>query len=738
MVSIGIVLIYINAQLVSHFSSLSWNIPTIVYARPFEVSIGKQVRRNELAYELQLLGYSSDKNGTRRGTFAVIEDGFTITTRGQEFSDGIEVPKTIQIEFQGDRISRLKDSSGATLSNFRLESTVLGKFSSVFTDRELISLKDVPKQFIEILLVVEDKDFIKHHGVSFTGMIRAAIQNLIDFRIVAGGSTITQQLVKNLYFSHERTFSRKILEIVYAIMLDARFSKEVILETYLNEIFFGQWGKRAVHGIATASKFYFGKPLSELDLSEQALLVGLIKGPSAYDPRRYPAGALSRRQSVLGKVYSEAIISKKAYEKAISSKLHISPLPADRIGPFPAYFDLVKREFDKRYSFEKPKQNKLLIYTALDPLIQRRASLAVKNILDKFEKKTGTKKLEAGVVVIDISNGEIVAIVGGRENRGGFNRATDAFRQIGSLAKPFVVLSAFSRNSNLNLGSLVRDSDVYIKLGDGSKWSPKNSKITHDRLLSIERILAESLNRATVNLALSVGIDRIINDLEGYGLSIPKDNPPSTLLGVSEMSPLGIAACYQALFNSGFRMPLTSIRTVMIGSDIVTSNTTYRSAKNLPENHSVAVDHGLRTAVRNGTGRAFGEALKGFDVAGKTGTTDDGRDAWFVGADGKYLALAWVGRDDNKATNITGSNIAVPIVLEILKGSIVRDRTLELPTGMAYAWINRAGSLSKKNCPSVRKLPIPIEHASGLVDDCNLDTSDSEEKTWWKNWFGSS
>ena len=233
-------------------------------------------------------------------------------------------------------------------------------------------------------------------------------------------------------------------------------------------------------------------------------------------------------------------------------------------------------------------------------------------------------------------------------------------------------------------------------------------------------------------------IDGIITDLEGYGLSIPKDNPPSTLLGVSEMSPLGIAACYQALFNRGFRMPLTSIRTVMIGSDIVTSNTTYRSAKNLPENHSVAVDHGLRTAVRNGTGRAFGEAFKGFDVAGKTGTTDDGRDAWFVGADGKYLALAWVGRDDNKATNITGSNIAVPIVLEILKGSIVRDRTPELPTGMAYAWINRAGSLSKKNCPSVRKLPIPIEHASGLVDDCNLDASDSGEKIWWKNWFGSS
>ncbi|MGA1207876.1 MAG: transglycosylase domain-containing protein, partial [Litorivicinaceae bacterium] len=473
LVGLGMVLVYLNAQLTKQFEALSFSVGATVYARPLELYVGQTVSQSALLVELDALGYRRVTGTPARGQYRVIDrNRVQLTSRGHRFADGEEPARGLSLTLSQTQLTALTDLSGVPVSVARLDPVVLAQLSGSHADRELVRLAEVPSTLVALLIAVEDRQFWEHHGISVTGIARAAWVNLSAGRFAQGGSTITQQLIKNLYLTRERTLSRKLIEVIYALLLEAQVEKEAILEAYLNEVFLGQWGARAIHGFGTASRFYFGKPLAELELSEQAMLVALIKGPTAFNPRQSPERARTRRNLVLTEAAEAGVISQADARAAQQRPLNVPARPADRVGRFPAYVERVQRELQDDYSREDLISDGLRIYTAMDPVRQAAAQAGLRETLDALGQQglDAHEALQGAVVLLDIPTGELQAILGGRRADGGFNRALDARRQIGSLVKPFVVASALTRQPTFHSGTFVRDDPITLTLPNGTQW----------------------------------------------------------------------------------------------------------------------------------------------------------------------------------------------------------------------------------------------------------------------------
>jgi penicillin-binding protein 1B len=649
------------------FEGRHWSVPARVYAAPLELYVGAQVSANDLEEELHRLHYRAGDPLTGAGIYRRRGNSFEVHTRRVRFSDELREPQLVSIIANWSSITGLRQADAPELPVFRLDPPIIGSVFPIHgEDRLVLSPADVPPLLRAGIKQIEDRRFDEHGGVDARGVMRALWANLRARRVVQGGSTLTQQLVKNYFLSDEQTFGRKVTEALMALRLEAHFSKEEILVAYLNEVYLGQDGSRAIHGFGLGSEYYFAKPLAELDVGEVAMLIGLVKGPSYYDPRKHADRARARRNLVLQELEQAHLIDSAAAQRAAAGPLGLRPPGGSYV---PAYLDLVRRHLKRDYAEADLAAAGLAVYTSLDPRAQAAAERALTVNLKRLDaaSKVRNAHLEGAVIVAEPNSGDVVAVVGGRDvGTDGFNRALDARRPIGSLVKPAVYLTALE-TGRYNAATLIEDAPVELKLGDGSIWAPQNFEHQVYGRVPMARALAESMNLATVRLGLDLGLPKVGDTLQRLGLETPPTLNPSLLLGTVEMTPLEVVQVYTALANGGFRARLRAVHAVLDEHGRPLKSFKVQVEEAAPAVAVYQLDRMLTLVTTHGTGRAAAARLpRGTIVAGKTGTSSDLRDSWFAGFTGTYVAVAWVGYDDNRVTGLTGAAGALPVWADIL------------------------------------------------------------------------
>ncbi|HQI81078.1 MAG TPA: transglycosylase domain-containing protein [Deltaproteobacteria bacterium] len=504
-----------------------WRLPTRVYASPLQLSPGMDIARAGLTERLARLRYRQSGRAGSPGQYSTVPGRMVIRRRRFVDADGDHPSARVELDLEGSRIRRvLSGDSRQEVSSARLEPECIATlYDGGFEDREIVSLKDCPPVLIDALLSVEDRRFRDHPGIDVRAVSRALLADLFSARVVEGGSTITQQLVKNLFLSHERTVGRKLKEAWLALIMEAAFTKDEILAMYLNEIYLGRSGYAGIHGFARASRLFFDKEVSSLGLHEAALLAGIVRSPNRYSPYTHPRAALDRRNTVLTLMHDQGRVSTRSYREALRKPLGVVPFtPAGRQAPY--FVDYVVSALRRLFpGGEGAVTSGLNVYTTLDMHAQRTAEEAVRSTIASMPER-----VQAAVVVLRPSTGEILAMVGGRDYRvSQFNRAVSARRSIGSLIKPIVFYTAL--RNGYTLSSLVEDAPVSVPLPDGSAWSPTNfDGRSHGKVLLVDA-LAFSYNQATVRLGLDVGLDRVAAEAKKVlpGIRVPAH--PSLLLG---------------------------------------------------------------------------------------------------------------------------------------------------------------------------------------------------------------
>ncbi len=658
---------YLDATIREAFDGRKFALPARVYGRSLELYQGLKLTPVQFAGELQRLGYHENPQPDEAATYKYTLNGLEFTTRDFVFGDGAQASQRVRVEFADGKVSLLQQRAApdADLTLLRMEPPLIGGiYPGHNEDRELVRLDQVPKLLIDALIATEDHKFYTHWGIDPRGIARALFKTVSGQRI-EGGSTLTQQLVKNFFLTSERTLSRKANEVLMALLLEAHYSKDEILETYINEIFLGQDASRAIHGFGLASYFYFDRPLNRLELQEFATLVGMVKGPAVYDPRKNPALTLQRRNIVLQGMVGQNVITQAQFIAAKQKPLGVVNRIPSGTSPYPAFLQFVHRQLERDYREEDLRSEGLRIFTTLDPRIQHEAEQALATRLVQIEKtrKMHANTLEGAVVVSSTQTGEIQAMVGGRDARyAGYNRAIDAQRQIGSLAKPMVYLTALEDPARFTLITPLDDSKLVWKQPGTSDWKPQNYEHEFHDKVQLRTALAHSYNVATARLGIELGVAGILDKLPQYG--IERRPPPfaSSLLGAFELSPVEVMQLYQTFADGGFRTPLRAIR------EVVTADG--KPLQRYPLNVDPVAAPGpvylltaaLQGVVREGTAQTMSNWLPAeLNVAGKTGTTDDLHDSWFAGYTGDHVAVVWVGRDDNKPTGLTGASGAMTV-----------------------------------------------------------------------------
>jgi penicillin-binding protein 1B len=606
-------------------------------------------------------------------------------------------------------------------------------------DRSLVKIEEVPPLLITGLQAVEDRNFKHHPGVDLRGIARAAVANLKARKAVQGGSTLTQQLVKNFFLTHERTVLRKFNEAIMALLLEFHYEKAEILEAYLNEVFLGQQGAYAVHGFGRASQFYFDQPLNRLEPSQIALLIGLVKGPSYYNPRRHPERARARRDQVLAAFEETGLISPDQLRDARASGLGVSDSPRARGTRYHAFVDLVRRQLAQVYREDDLRTEGLRIFTTLSPSDQEKAQQAVTEGLRDLAHRGLSESLQAALVMADVGSGEVRALVGDRDaSRAGFNRAIHARRQVGSVIKPLVYLLALEHDDSYNLMSRIEDEPLTLKQPDGSAWTPANYDGKSHGQVTLLEALTRSYNQATVRLGLNLGVNQLITRLTQLGLDADVDPVPSVFLGAVELTPLEVTQIYQSLAASGFSVPLRSLIAVQTatGDELVRY-----PLRMLPQPRREAIgvlNYALTQVVEQGTARALPELLgQQVTVAGKTGTTNDRRDSWFVGYTRNRVAVAWVGEDDNRPAGVTGSNAAMRIWASLFRELPLESVDLRMPDGAYWHWVDAiSGKLSAEECEGAVQLPYISGSEPFDMSSCLAASRERNDESIWKKWFG--
>jgi penicillin-binding protein 1B len=687
--------VHLDRVVTREFQGRLWSVPAHVYAEPLDLYAGAPISADDLEVELRRLHYSSGDPSAGTGVYRRRGGKFALHTRRVRFVDELREPQLLSIRAGGDSIAALSGADGTELPVFRLDPLLIGDVFSVHgEDRIVLAPADVPPLLRAGIEVIEDRRFEEHHGVDPVGILRALWANARARRVVQGGSTLTQQLVKNYFLSDEQTMGRKLTEAVMALRLEAHFSKRDILVAYLNEVYLGQDGERAIHGFGLGSEYYFAKPLDELNPGELAMMIGLVRGPSYYDPRSHPERARARRDLVLQELADAKLIDAATAKRAAAQPLGLRP-PGGRY--VPAFLDLVRRHLKRDYAEADLDAAGLSVYTTLEPRAQAAAERSLTRHLTRLDAASRVRgaQLEGAVIVAQPNSGDIVAVVGGRNIAAdGFNRALDAKRPIGSLVKPAVYLAALE-TGRYTAATLLQDAPVQLKLSDGSVWSPQN--FTHEIYgpVPMARALAESMNLATVRLGLDIGLPRVAATLQSLGLETRPALNPSLLLGAVDVTPIGVVQLYTSLANGGFRTQLRAVRAVLDehGRPLKSFRVKVESAA--PPSAVYQLDRMLTLVTTLGTARSASARLPpGMVTAGKTGTSSDTRDSWFAGFTGSYLAVVWVGYDDNRVTGLTGAAGALPVwtdTIASLKAAsfqpvapdLTEDRWIEFGSGLA-------------------------------------------------------
>lgn len=665
--------VWLDYQIKKEFEGKRWSIPARVYAQPTELYIGRHYDQNKLVTKLKELGYKPVRMLQGPGQYGVNNDLVNFYLRDFNYWDGNEESKKISVRFTQQYVASITDlDTGKKLQIIRLEPVLIGKIFPLHDeDRVLVHLNDVPETLVDALIAIEDRNFYQHHGIDPKGILRSLFVNIVSGKIAQGGSTLTQQLVKNLFLTRERTYTRKINEMLMALMLDYHYSKESILAAYVNEIFLGQHGARAIHGFGTAAEFYFSRPLNELNLEQVALLVGMIKGPSYYNPRRHPERARQRRDLVLDAMLELDYISAAQHERSTKRSLRISDKPSWSSAKYPAFLDLVRRHLRRDYENTDLRNEGLKIHTTLDTEMQDTVERSVQVSLQRLDSLANFKPdtLETAVVIASQNDGEVMALLGDRDrNQNAFNRALDAKRPIGSLIKPAIYLTALESPGKYHVLSALDDSPVSLVQDNGRTWTPRNYDNLTRGKVPLLRSLAKSYNLSTVRLGLDVGLERVIKTLRNLGISGDIPRVPALLLGALDLSPYEVTQMYQTIASGGLQVPLKTVRAVFDSEGQPLKKYDLQVREYLKPEDAFLTQYLLTQVVEQGTAARLKRELPSLmPLAGKTGTTNDLRDTWFAGFGDRLLGVVWVGRDDNSPTKLTGSTGAMQVWLGIMK-----------------------------------------------------------------------
>jgi len=735
--------IYLNQQVSERFGQLRWQVPTRVYARPLLLAPGVAMDAQTLKTELAAASYRED-GGKRPGTYSHEGSRWTIASRGFRDVDGEVPPSRVEVTLSGGRVSRLRDVVGdKAAKSVRLDpARIATLYGQTQEERQLVRIEDVPELLVTGLQAVEDRDFAHHHGIDLSGMLRAAFVNLKSGEAKQGGSTLTQQLARSgiLGIGREQTYSRKFNEILFALLIEARYDKRAILEAYFNQVYLGQRGSQAIRGAAAGAEFWFGRDLGDLSTEQIAMLIGLVKGPSAYDPRRHPDNARARRDFVLARMHASQpqLIDDAEYARALEAPLGVTDAPGSTsANPFPAYIDLVRRQLVRDYPADALQGAGLRVMTAMSPSAQAYAEGAVTRTLEGLANNK-RPPLQAGLVVTDVDNGDVLAVVGDRNFRQpGFNRAIEAQRPVGSLLKPFVYMLALASPDHWSLASWVDDSPVTVTLANGKRWSPGNSDGRSHGSVRLMDALAQSYNQATVRVGMDVKPQRVAMLLEKLA-GIEAAPNPSLILGAVDQSPYAMAQLYQFLASGGEIQPLHLVRGVLDREGRMLKR--YDKAPQPAQpGDAIAVrliTTAMQRTVTNGTAQQLvRDGLGRLQAAGKTGTSNDGRDSWFAGWTGDYLAVVWVGNDQNEMTGLYGATGAMRVWSGLF--SRLPSAPLEVGNdGLDWQWVVQSNS-TDASCPDARRFPFAKGYAPPF-QPCVYAPPEPEQEQGggWRSWFG--
>ncbi|MGF1799434.1 penicillin-binding protein 1B [Vibrio gigantis] len=724
--------IYLDSVVKQRFEGQLFDLPTVVYARVLDLSPGTAVSLTQVKNELDVLNYRKVNAPRHPGEYSSSSTKIEMIRRPFEFVDGPEADRHVMLHFNGNELTRIQSlEKKGDMGYLRVEPKMLGMLEKSNDEQRLfLKRNQFPEVMVDALLATEDRNFYQHDGVSPLAIARAMVVNVKAGRTVQGGSTLTQQLAKNLFLSSERTLWRKVREAYIALILDHRYSKDRILEAYLNEVYLGQNGGQAIHGFGLASRLYFGQPIQELRIDQLALLVGMVKGPSYYNPVRYPERAKTRRDLVLRLLMQQDILTPRQYEEAASRDLDIQDNP--RIASRqPAYFQQVNIELKKYVGDRFEAKKGIRVFTSLDPVSQDKLEKSIARKVPDLSKTAGNK-LEAAAIAVDRNTGEIRAMVGGkRTGYDGFNRALNASRPIGSLVKPAIYLTALEQPDKYTLATTLMDTPLSLKGSKGSVWSPRNFDRKFRGDVPLYVALSKSYNVPTVRLGMQLGIDSVSDTIGKLGVDKNEIRPvPSMFLGSFSLTPFQVAQMYQTITNSGRIAPLSALRSVVDNDGEVLYQSIPRVSQSVDQQAAWLTTYAMKRGVSEGTGRFLQGQFAWAGLAGKTGTSNDSRDSWFVGVDGREVTTIWLGRDDNKPTKLTGSSGALRVYADYLKQRTPEQLILPWPNGIATASFTRtAQGALEFDCDGVVKLPV-WDESGNIKKSC-----ESQPKQWLKKLF---
>jgi len=687
-----------------------------VFARPIVLRQGQAIGQQELIVRLNDLGYAQRGAAEAPGEFAIARNGVLIMPRAADFGG-----RGIRVTFpaRGATIQAIEVIGRGRTASVQLDAPLLTALmtSGGREKRRSVPLATIPKHVQQAVLAIEDQGFYSHPGINPVRLTAAALTNIFgDNQNLVGYSTITQQLARMFFLADEfnaeltegrRSYGRKMREMLMSLVLERRATKDEILELYLNDVYLGQRGSFAIHGVAEAARLFFGKDVANLSLSQAALIAGVIQSPGPRSPFANPERAVERRNVVLSAMAEEEYISPEAAERATAERLRVVARAVDNEAPY--FVDMVGEQVALAFPGVTAQTGQVDVFTTLDLNLQRGALDAVRAGLADVDKLLARRKraepAQAALIAVDPRNGEILAMVGGRSyNQSQYNRAVSARRQPGSVFKPFVFLAAFERSAeegrtDLTPASLTVDEPTTFSF-DEQVWEPRNYD-AYDGEITFRRALAMSRNLGTIQVGATVGFDRVAALWREVGVGTPPRPFPAITLGVFELTPLEVAQAYTLFVNGGRVRPLTSIQRIeTVEKELRPKQPTVRDAARADTTYLVT--NMMRSVLNEGTATSTRAAGFSLDAAGKTGTTNDLRDAWFVGFTPELLTVVWVGFDNNQPVALTGTQAALPIWTAFMKAATAGRPSVpfEVPDGITFAEIDRdTGKLALPNCP---------------------------------------
>jgi len=711
----------LDARVRDRVGDIAFSQPTRVYARPQRLAAGVPMNADTLALELTAAGYTQEQQEARvPGTFSRDGSTFVVASRGYADPAGGELPRRVRVTLSHGQVDAVKDlTSAQVLHETHLDpARIAALYGAEQEERQVVQLDELPPLLVTGLQAVEDRDFKHHHGVDFVAILRAMFANLRAGHVVQGASTLTQQLVRNLFLDRSKKLVRKFNEALLSVLIESHYSKEQILGAYCNEVFLGQRGDQAVHGFAAASQFYFSRPVQTLRPQEDALLVGMIQGPSIYDPRRYPDRAMARRNVALDMFHATGLLDDAQWQAAKAAPLGVTATPQLVADRFPAFMEAVREQLHQDFSDDQLRSGGFSIFTTLDPAAQIDAEDALDDTLESMGKRG--RSLEGAVVITDTDNGSVLAMVGGRRSDlHGFNRAMDAQRPIGSAIKPFYYLMALAQPARWNLASPLDDTPISLRQPNGTVWSPSNDDhIAHGEVPMVDA-LAKSYNLASVHLGMQLGVERVAKFLRSFGLTNVQANP-SLLLGAVDLSPFQVTQLYQYFAADAHALPLSTLRGITDAQGRAIKHYSVQPGEGEYQPAERLTRWAMQQVTQYGTAAVVGDSsLAWLHAAGKTGTSDSQRDSWFAGFTGQHLAVVWVGRDDNKQTGLWGATGALRVWMSIFQKLPTQPLSPSPGSGVEFAWIDpQSGQGTQPDCPGARQYPFIAGYAPAAQDHC--------------------